>query len=293
MIIKKRGWLILLWFSLLSVVLLSSDFLSRRKILSQLDSDFDQVMSIYFLSVGQGDATLIRTPAGEDILIDGGPDNALIKKLGRYLPINDWQIEYLILTHPDSDHVNGLVEVVRRYDIGSIIMTGVIDQTPAYLELMELINSKNINQQLINGPRSIALAGGIELSFLYPLESLANRQADDINNTSLVGRLTFASSSLLFTGDLENEEKLLTLGVELESDIYKTGHHGAANANSWEFIQAVNPDYAIISVGLDNPYGHPDYRTLHNLEKIGAKIWRTDHDGDIVIYTNGRQIIGP
>lgn len=289
--IKKNTWLAVGWLLLLLLISFAGDLLSRRKILSEFEDGAGPIMSVYFLAVGQGDATLIRTPAGEDILIDGGPDNTLIKKLNRYLPINDWQIEYLILTHPDADHVNGLVEVAERYDIGTVIMTGVLDQTPAYLRLREIIESENIQQQFIEGPRRLLLVGGVELDFFYPQQRLVDQLIDDANNSSLVGRLIFASTSLMFTGDLEEEEKLLKLGLELESDIYKVGHHGSANANSGEFIRAVNPDYAVISVGLDNRYGHPDYRTLNNLQKIGAKIWRTDQDGDVAIYTDGRQIV--
>jgi competence protein ComEC len=290
MLINFKKIAIWLLFGLLFVVTVWVDDFSRRRVLSGFD-DAAAIMSVYFFDVGQGDAILIRTPAGDDILIDGGPDDTVVKKLGQYLPLGDWQIEYLILTHPDSDHVTGLVETAKRYDIGTFIMSGQADEASAYQELLAVVKDKKIPTKLIVGPEEIDFGGGVTMRFFNPTEDVSGKILHNTNDASLAGRLVFASTSVMLTGDLEKEEEFAADSQGLKSDIYKAGHHGAINANDAEFTKAVAPDYAVISVGLDNPYGHPAYRTLKNLSDIGAEIFRTDQDGDVVFYTDGEKIL--
>jgi competence protein ComEC len=249
----------------------------------------DENLVVYFLDVGQGDATLIRIPNGNDILIDGGPDNTLIQKLGQYLPFYDRTIETIILTHPDSDHITGLVEVINRYDVEEIITTGVLHDTDVYELFLELVDDKNINTKIIDSPQVIDLGGGVNFNIFVPNKSFDGINVSDINNTSIAGKIIYASTSVMFTGDLETEEELLDLGFNLKSDIYKSGHHGASNANDKDFIASVGPKYSIISVGEDNRFGHPNYRTIRNLEKARSIIYRTDMAGDLIFYSNGHE----
>lgn len=274
------------------------------RVLSNIEQRNEAKLKIYFLDVGQGDAALIRTPAGDDILIDGGPDKTILEKLGEYLPFYDQKIELMILTHPHSDHVTGLVEALKKYQVDRILMTGALHSTPDYLMFLNLIKEKNILVEIIDVKREINL-GGLKtqnssatalgkkemfIQILYPDKSFFGVRAENLNNTSIVGRIVYASTSVLLMGDFEEEENLLTQPPAggLKADILKVGHHGSNDANSQEFLAAVSPTYAVISAGLNNQFGHPHYRTLKNLERLGVEILRTDDDGDVIFESDGR-----
>lgn len=256
---------------------------------SQVNGVQEESLLVYFLNIGQGDATLIRTPDDQDIIIDGGPDNTLIKKLGTYLPFYDHKIETIILTHPDSDHVSGLVEVLRRYQVDRVLLTQVLSDTPSYQAFLNELEKNKINLVIINSPQKIDLGGGVFFDIFYPTESFEDKEVESTNNTSISGKLIYDNTSIMLTGDLEVEESLLDDGLNLKSDIYHVGHHGSNNANDLKFVSAVDPQYAIISVGANNRYGHPQYRTLKNLEKVKANILRTDELGDIIFYSDGQK----
>lgn len=248
-------------------------------------------LKLVFFDVGQGDSSLIVAPNGEDILIDGGPDNKVVQKLGKYLPYSDRKIEYVILTHPHADHLTGLLEVLKRYEVGKIIMTGVVYTTADYQEFLRLIKEKNIPVVIIDKPQDLAI-GGINLAFLEPEKSFFEARPDNLNNSSIVFKLSFVSSTALYAGDFENEESLLLQSrIRLEADVLKVGHHGSTNANDEGFIKAVDPEFAIISVGKDNKFGHPHYRTLHYLQEAGAEIFRTDEAGDVVMASDGQKYL--
>lgn len=242
---------------------------------------------LVFFDVGQGDASLIRTKNGEDILIDGGPDKKVVQKLGEYLPPTDKKIEYVILTHPHADHVAGLVEVLKRYEVGEVVMTGAAHTAPDYLEFLRLIKEKNIPTKLIENPQE-EIIDGLTLDYLAPEKSYLGVRPSNMNDSSIVIKIIYGSTSAMFTGDFEQEENLLLQScVQLSSDLLKVGHHGSTNANDQGFLRAVAPFYAVISVGADNTYGHPHYRTIYYLEQLNAKIFRTDQDGDIKFSTDG------
>ncbi len=250
------------------------------------------LLSVTFFDVGQGDSALIVTPRQYQILVDGGPDNAIAAKLGAALPFYDRDLDLVILSHPHADHVAGLVEIIKRYRIKKIIMTGAAHTAPDYLEFLKLVKAKNIPVQVIDKPQDFSPEVGIDLSFLWPRESLAEKTMDNLNNSSIVFKLTYASTSYLFMGDLEEEEQLAsaTPAAILKSDALKVGHHGSTNANSAPFLQLVSPRYAIISVGADNSYGLPNYRTIHELTALGARIFRTDQNGDVKCPSDGREV---
>jgi len=242
---------------------------------------------VHFLDVGQGDATLIKTPHGDDILIDGGPDNTVIQKLGKYLPYGDWDIELMILTHPHSDHVTGLVEVLERYEVEKILMTGVHHTSPDYLAFLDLIKTKNIPTEIIDSPREVEI-DDVVFQIIYPNTNFTNQRVEELNNTSIVAKMVYASTSVMFTGDLETEEGLLAQSmVQIDADIYQAGHHGSSNANDNGFVEMLSPDYVVISAGADNSYGHPHYRSLKNFQRTGAEIFRTDRNGDVVFIGDG------
>lgn len=254
-----------------------------------VSTDLSGKLIIDFLDVGQGDAELIRTPEGADILIDGGPDDSVLGKLGEFLPFYDRDLELVILSHPHADHVSGLNEILKRYEVKKILMTGALHTAPDYLDFLTLVKEKKIPVQIAVAPEVINFDSGISLQIIYPDKDLTGVKFDNLNNSSIVTKLIYASTSALFMGDLEIEEELLNKNLDLKSDVYKTSHHGSVNGNDKKFLAAVRPIWAVIEVGANNIYGLPGYRVIRDLERLGAKILRTDRDGDIELYSDGRQ----
>ena len=198
-------------------------------------------------------------------------------------------IELLVLTHPDNDHVAGLIEVLRRYRVEKILMTGVLADAPSYQAFLKEVAQSGANIEIIDSPRKINLDDEVLFDIFFPDQNFANQSVESTNNTSITGKIIYQETSLMLTGDLEIEEELVKSGLNLKSDIYHVGHHGSNNANDFGFMSAVDPQYAIISVGANNRYGHPQYRTLKNLEKLGLDILRTDQGGDIIFKSNGQE----
>lgn len=259
-----------------------------------------QPFKIVFLDVGQGDSILIRTGEGKNVLIDGGPDKTVLYKLEKYLPWYDRTIDAMILTHPHADHLIGLIEAAKRYEVKRIISTGIVHTTPEYLEWLDLIKAKNISAEPFKKGDRIAIDDDVNLTALSPEKSLVGERVEDLNNSSLALLLQTPNEKILLMGDAgEPIEKQLirsysSVGRSSEkrvnpgsSDIeniiiLKTGHHGSNSATGSEFLQIVKPKYAIISAGIDNRFGHPHLDTLKHLHDSGAEILRTDERGDIV-----------
>ena len=246
-------------------------------------------LEVTFFDVGQGDAALINIPQGKQVLIDGGPDAGILSKLGSALPWWDRTIEYIVLTHPHADHVTGLVEALKRYKVEKVVMTGVVHTTDEYLAFLDEVRGRNIPVKFVVSGDSFALGEG-EFSVLAPQESLEGKRVEELNGTSVVLRFVYGESSFLFMGDapVEMEEGILAAGGwDLERNGLKVGHHGSSDSNSAEFINAVAPQYAVISAGKDNPYGHPSLRTVKRLERAGARVLRTDMRGDVRFIGDG------
>jgi len=251
-------------------------------------------LEVDFLDIGQGDSILIKTPMGQNVLIDGGPDNTVIERLGEVLPWWDRTIDLMILTHPHDDHVFGLIDVIKRYNVEKIIYTGVVHSAPAYIAWLELIRDYKIPLVIIDRPQIIELGDSCKLDIIYPLESLLGKETANLNNSSLVIKLIYKNTSFLLTGDAEVEiENLLAERQDfasLRADVLKAGHHGSDTSSSQEFLSAVSPEIVVIQVGKENSFGHPSRRVIKRLERIGAKIYRNDLDGTIKIISDGEKI---
>ncbi|MFH1430223.1 MAG: MBL fold metallo-hydrolase [Candidatus Uhrbacteria bacterium] len=237
------------------------------------------------LDVGQGDAILLDGPGDDaEVLVDGGPDGtvllrALRKQLGR-----DRTLNLVVLTHPHEDHVAGLVDVLERYDVKRVLITGVAHTTRSYRSFLERIADQQI-------PTDVAIAGlhedvaPFDIEVLAPLEDLQGTTLAELNLTSIILMVSMGDRRMLLTGDAETpvEESLLERGVSLAADVLKVGHHGSQTASSAAFLESVHPTDAIISVGARNQFGHPHRRTLKRLERIGAVVWNTSVNGDVVV----------
>ncbi len=238
-------------------------------------------IKIDFFDVGQGSAILIDAPNGNQALIDGGPSGAILNKLGEALPFSDRKIELVILTHPDSDHLSGLIEVLRRYEVGQILETGIADSSAEYQVWNDLIEAKNVPVVFARAGQAIKIADNLIIEILYPLDKISGQNFKNTNNTSIVSKLFYGKNILLFTGDAEGavENPLLFSGADLRADILQVAHHGSKNSTSNEFLAAVAPQIAVIQVGAKNRYGHPAQELLDRLK--GVEIFRTDQDGDV------------
>lgn len=257
-------------------------------------------LRVNFFDVGQGDAALIITPAGKTILVDGGPGDTVLSRLGKALPPRQKKIDTMILTHPHADHLEGLIPVLKRYTVGEVYYTGALHTTSEFLEWLTLIKNKNIPMHIVKTPEVVEVDSGVRLSFLYPDGDLtagfvppqAPGEKDNLNNTSIVFKLTYGKTGFLFVGDAETpvEERLLKNKVDLKADVLKVGHHGSHSSTSEDFLNAVKPRMATISAGRDNDYGHPHLRTLRRLERHNVQIYRTDTMGDIKLVSDGVKI---
>lgn len=249
------------------------------------DDFFVSQNRVVFLDVGQGDGILLQTSARENILTDGGPDNSVIYQLGKFIPFWDREIDLLVVTHPDADHVTGLVEVLRRYKVKKVLATGVTHTLPAYSEFINEINQKNIP---IVKPVDIDNLSftDLNLRILWPKEDLwAQDFGGELNDTSIVIKATFNNKdSIMLTGDLteEKETELIKIyGSELKSNILKAGHHGSKTSTSRDFLKFVGPTQAIISAARDNYYGHPHFKVIKNLLDSNIEILQTANLGSI------------
>lgn len=251
---------------------------------------------VRFFDVGQGDAALIVAPDGSDILIDGGPDGRIVEHLGRALLPTDRTLELVVLTHPHADHMVGLIEVFEHYKVGAVMMTGVNHSSTAYKEFLQKIKNKGI-EVIYPKKGEKRIYGGAELQVLAPNENWENKkiirdnlgEGGGLNETSIILLLDYADSEVLFMGDVGVEtEKNIIRDMDIEADILKVGHHGSKYSTSAEFIAEIKPEYAIISSGAGNKYGHPHYRVLRTLSRAQVKIWRTDMDGSITAIGDGK-----
>jgi len=247
----------------------------------------DNILEVTFFDVGQGDAIFIETSVGQQVLIDGGPDKTILEKLSQTMPFYDRTIDLVILTHPDADHITGLVEALKYYQIGHILTSGFKKDTAVYQKWRDLIEERNIPLTIAQAGQKIIFSEEIVLKILWPEQSLIKSLSKNINNVSVVGQLVYGQTEFLLTGDIEKEveQRLLNQGWNLESDILKVAHHGSKTSSSYNFINAVNPQIAVISVGDNNRYKHPDSVVLEQLKEF--LLYRTDKNGDIKISTDG------
>lgn len=254
----------------------------------------DGKLHLDFLDIGQGDSSYFSTPDGHDGLVDGGPNDKVLRELGKVMPVGDRVIDLMIATHPDADHIGGLAGVLERYDVGEIWLNGAVHTTETYLKFLEAVKKEKeggaIVKVVTRGDRSDF--GETSLQVLAPFESFEGRQPKEQNEGTIVARITYKDFSVLLTGDLEFalEDRLVANKGDifpLKSNILKVGHHGSAGSTSGNFIDAVKPKLAVISVGKDNRYGHPAKRVLDLLDKYKIPTYRTDNNGRVEIESDG------
>lgn len=243
-----------------------------------------------FFDVGQGDAFAFRTPGGINILVDGGPDNLLLPQLGRWLGYSEREIDFLILSHDHADHVSSLPEIVERYQVRRAVLPSpmISSESAAFISALKRSNSEII---YLSDGECFALEADCNLCILSPGGEFAGKQ--DLNESSLALRISCAGLSLVAAGDATKslEQAYLPRLADWHADILKASHHGSDTSNSEAFLSAVNPRLMVVSVGLNNSYGHPSGGVIYRARKQGVHIWRTDHQGALRIYARNREII--
>jgi competence protein ComEC len=247
-------------------------------------------LSVIVLDVGQGDAILIETPSGNRVLIDGGPsESVLAAALGRHLPFYDRRIDLVAATHPQSDHIGGLPVALDRYDVGAVIDTGVEPESAVGEHWRGALDASGVMTFTPTRGQKFDLGDGAALTVVSPRVDPPLPPAN-LNDTSLVLRLTYGQFSMLFTGDLgpAGEIAIGEMGTSLRSTVLKVSHHGSRTSTSADFLDLVHSSVAVISVGNDNRFGHPAPDVLDRL--VGQSILRTDESGDITLETNGQAV---
>lgn len=250
------------------------------------------ILTVYFLDIGQGDAIFIDSPQHGRLLLDGGKNRQVLTELGKILPFADKRIDVMIESHPDADHIGGLPEVVSRYNVGLFLEPGVKSENSIDDELHRRIEEKNIPKLLARRGMVVNFGDGAKLQILFPFVG-QDVSSWETNSASIVARLVYGNKSFLLTGDspIRIEDVLLNLDkTHLDFDVLKAGHHGSRTSTSLSYAEAISPDYAVISAGKDNTYGHPHQEVLDILEKVGAKIVSTAESGTIKFQTNGKTL---
>lgn len=236
------------------------------------------------LNVGQGDALFIESPTGTQVLVDGGPPKKILNQLASIMSPFDRTIDAFIITNPDQDHIAGFLDILKLYKVDRVFEPGTLTDSKIYQNLKNEIKKNNIPNILAKKGMRLNLGGGAMIDILFPDRDVS---VWSTNDGSIIARLSYGGTSIMLTGDstLKTEKIILEKNSlqKLDSDILKVGHHGSRTSSSPEFVKAISPSYALISNGKDNKYGHPHKETLDTLTQFGAKIFRTDELGMIVI----------
>jgi competence protein ComEC len=255
----------------------------------------DDKLHVSVLDIGQGDAILIQTPSHQNILIDGGPSpQAINLELSKKLPFWDRTIDLMISTQPQADHITGLVEVLQRYKVKQVLEPGVPYNSSIYHEWLSLVEEKQIKHNIARAGQEIDLGNGIKLEILNPPSELFEGTSSDVDNNGVVLRLSSGEVSFLLTADIreEAEFELIAQRASLKSIVLKVAHHGSKTSTSPQFLAAVDPQIAVISVGADNHFGHPSPEVVERLqERLGEdKVYLTSQNGTIEFITDGEKL---
>jgi competence protein ComEC len=279
--ISKLGW------SILAILLVSValSFVAVRALAG------DGLLHIWFLDVGQGDAIFIQAPNGNQILIDGGPDNKVLQELGRIMPFFDHSIDMVVLTHPHADHMRGLIEVLKNYQVGEVLENKIPCDSPECVEWDNAEQKTEVVQA--EAGQIVDLGGGAELKVIYARQPDARANAaKNAHDYMLVTELEYDGESVLLMGDAEKKiEQALAAGGDLRTQFLKIGHHGSKTSTTAQFLNAVKPELAFLELGERNQYSFPHPDVIKRLEDLGIKYYRTDINGTVELALDGNNFL--
>lgn len=295
---KKNKIFFTIIFLLLSLLLIFSLAFSFNNFQRNYSSSNEEKISnlatssskliVHYIDVGQGDSELIQIPGNINILIDGGTKSSSKKVVSYIKSLGIDKLDIVISTHPHEDHIGGLISVINSFKVNNVIDAEVNQTSTTFKNYLNAIKTKNINYLTPSPGESFDLATNVKLIIYGPYK----RDKNDLNNSSVVVKLIYGSTSFLFEGDAESKEEsqLISGGLGLSATVLKVGHHGSKTSSTLKFLKKVNPKISVISVGKGNSYGHPAKTTIDNLLALGSTVYRTDTTGDIIIESNGSAV---
>jgi competence protein ComEC len=255
-----------------------------------LANSSDGLLTVAFLDVGQGDAIFIETPDDVQVLIDGGANNSVLRVLAEEMAIGDRDLDVVLATHPDKDHIGGLVDVLQRYDVANIIKTNNKSETSTGEAFALALENENAEIYFAKAGQQLALGASTSILILSPSGDVRDLES---NTSSIVAQLRYGGIEFMLTGDapISIEEYLSrTFGKDLESEVLKLGHHGSRTSSGEIFLDTIKPEYGVVSAGKDNTYGHPHSEVVENLKKRDINMLNTADSGTIVFKSDGKKV---
>ena len=249
-----------------------------------------ECLTISFLDVGQGDSILIETPDGFEMLVDGGPNAAVLRQLSKERSFFDREIDVVVTTHPDLDHIGGLVDVLKRYKVQTILRTENENDKSAAEAFAAAAQKESAEEILADAGQVLQLGASTTIQIFSPT---GDERQWESNASSIVLRVVYGNTSFMLTGDApqEIEDYLVkTYGTQLDSDVLKLGHHGSKTSTSEAWLDTVTPRYTVVSAGLDNKYGHPHQDVMQRVFARNIQTSHTGTDGTVTFYSDGTKV---
>ncbi len=242
----------------------------------------DLVVKVY--DVGQGDSIFIRTPDNYKILVDGGPNNKVVDYLNKDLGLNDRSIDLIVSTHPQADHMTGLIETLKKFQVKKVIASNVTNSTAQFKLWNDTLSNNHLKLDYVYAGESITLSDQVTLQILWP--SSPNPKVTNLNDAAVVIKLSYGSFDMLLTADADMNSQPYTTSTN-HIEVLKVPHHGSRTALREDFLKQLSPDASVISVGAHNTYGHPNADLVTLLSRNTKKIYRTDQNGTVEFVSNG------
>lgn len=284
---------IIIFIGILIYLIYTSDILNNTKKVSGNVSNknitttnaqvVDGNLNVYFIDVGQADSILIKNK-GHNMLIDAGNNEDGVKLVNYFKSLDISSFDYVIGTHPHEDHIGGMDDIINNFEVKNYLMPDKMSTSKTFEDILDALINKNMKYTVPNIGDELQL-GDAKIKIIYN-----GKDSSDTNDSSIVAKLTYGNNSFLFTGDATTRVEKSILSGDIKSDVLKLGHHGSQYSSSNEFLDKVNPKYAVIEVGRNNIYDHPKKVTINKLNYRNIKTYRTDLDGTIIFTTDGNNL---